>query len=125
LFCDKTCFVGHSIGATFIADYLAVNQMSFQKAIFVSGLYKALGNEDFDGINSSFFEHKATVTNFFRESKSITYAFYGDNDPYVPHDTLKEFAQMVKANTTVIPQGGHLNKAAGYETFDALLKVIS
>ncbi len=49
---------------------------------------------------------------------------YTDNDPYVPYEKEKEFADLVSDRRELIKGGGHLNAETGYVKFDELLKYL-
>lgn len=50
--------------------------------------------------------------------------FYSLNDPYVKPEAAKDFAKSIKAEEKVYKKAGHFNHAAGYDTFDEILKFL-
>ena len=50
--------------------------------------------------------------------------FYSDSDPYVSYDAEKDFADKIATKQIIIKNGGHLNKASGFEVFPQLLEYI-
>ena len=50
--------------------------------------------------------------------------FYTKNDPYVPYNIEKEFADTITNNQIIIENGGHLNSESGYTEFIELTKYI-
>ena len=51
--------------------------------------------------------------------------FAGDNDPYVPLSYTQEIADALSTELKVIPNGGHLNTAAGMQQFPLLLELLN
>ena len=124
VFDSNTILIGHSLGAVYILDILDRERKEpIKKAILVSGFLNALGNETFDTLNAPFIKENYNRNQIKQNAEEII-ILHGDNDPYVP---LSE-AQLLKNKTDwtleVIPNWGHLNKAAGYTTFEEILKYL-
>lgn len=49
---------------------------------------------------------------------------YSDNDPYVPFEAIKDFADKTSTKQELIVNGGHLNNEVGYNTFEEVLKYL-
>jgi predicted alpha/beta hydrolase family esterase len=49
---------------------------------------------------------------------------YGDNDPYVTQSALKQVADGLNAQPTIIPDGGHLNTETGFTKFPLLIDIL-
>ena len=122
-FDENTIFVGHSLGATFIANFIAKHKLKNKKTILISGLYRKIGVEEFVILNQSFFNFKDSLSQLKSYCDHIL-AIYSDNDPYLSIDTLREFADLCQSEIIVIPNGGHFNQPAGYIKFPELLRLI-
>lgn len=114
-----TVLVGHSLGATFICDLLERTKEPVHGAFFVSGFVGILGNPKFDEPNRSFVT-KDYDWRQIRKRKGAAFAYYGDDDPYVPQEKLKEFAEALDVKPRVIKKGGHLNESVGFVKFEGL-----
>lgn len=55
--------------------------------------------------------------------KDIT-CYYSDNDPYVPYNVEKQFADTVANKQIVIKYGGHINSESGFDKFEEILSQI-
>ena len=90
--------------------------------MFVCGLNNHLGiSEDYDAVNKSMFTDNLTDIKQYCDN---IVCFYTDNDPYVPYDVEKAFANSVTEKQILIKGGGHLNSESGYTEFKELLKYI-
>jgi predicted alpha/beta hydrolase family esterase len=111
--------VGHSLGVAFIFDLLERSIDPVRASFFVSGFVGELGDPQFDNVNRSFvcrdFDWKK-----IRSNMGKAFLYHGDTDPYVPLEKCKELSKRLQVKPNLIKNGGHLNAAAGYETFDAL-----
>ena len=52
---------------------------------------------------------------------SKVHVLIGDNDPYVPQETLTSLADLLGVHPEIIKDGGHLNIDSGFSTFPQLL----
>lgn len=50
--------------------------------------------------------------------------YYSENDPYVPYEYEKDFADTIATEQIMIKGGQHLNSEAGYTEFEELLEHI-
>jgi uncharacterized protein len=111
--------VGHSLGALFMCDLLERSQKPIRASFFASGFSSLLGNPEFDVPNATFvrsdFDWKR-----IRKNGGKMFAYFGDNDPYVPKKASEEFASKLGVHPKVISGGGHLNDSAGFKKFDVL-----
>lgn len=110
--------VGHSLGVVTALDF--IEQSPVKALISVSGFAFDYGAE----MNGYFLKEK--TVDFSRVNNNLHKAFviYGDNDPYVPQAILKSLASDLKVKPEIIPNGGHLNTDADYNTFPRLLEII-
>jgi len=124
-FVDKdTVFIAHSIGSTFVAKYVIRNNIKIKGLISVSGFNNFLsGMEEFDNMNKSFFLDNRELSKF-KEYVDFIHCFISENDPHLPIDKLKEFADKIGGELHIISNGGHFNTAAGYVKFDDVYDII-
>ena len=119
---ETTTFFAHSIAPVFICKFLIGNRVKVKKLVFVCGLNNHLGiSEDYDAVNKSMFTDNLTDIKQYCDN---IVCFYTDNDPYVPYDVEKAFANSVTEKQILIKGGGHLNSESGYTEFKELLKYI-
>jgi len=119
---DKnTIFIGHSLGPAFILTLLEKHKI--KSAFFVSGFIGLLNNPTFDEINETFTTKEFNWKKIKENCKEFN-CFHSDNDPYVPLEKAKAFADLLNTKLMIIPQAGHFNKNSGYNTFPELLNEI-
>ena len=117
----QTTIIAHSIAPVFVCKYLIARKQKVAKLIFVCGFNNYLGiNEEFDTVNRPMFtDNLSAIKNYCND---IT-CFYSSNDPYVPLNIEKEFADTITSRQIVIDGGGHLNAESGYIKFEELLNL--
>ena len=90
------------------------------------------------GFNNYFSEdeddfHKKVNKSFYMEDEELIkirnlcdeiICIYGDNDPFIPQNIFHDLVLKLNAKEVIIKNGGHLNKNAGYEKFEEILKYI-
>lgn len=120
---ENTTFIAHSIGPIFIIKYLITRKIKVKKLILVCGFNNYLGiNDDYDTVNKTMYlDNIADI----KQCCNDIICLYTDNDPYVNIKTEASFATEVGTTIKVISQGGHLNKEAGYDRFEEILKYIN
>lgn len=69
---------------------------------------------------SMYFENLEDVKNC---SKEII-CFYSNNDPYVKYEAEKEFADIIATEQILMPNAGHINAEAGYDTFEEIVSYL-
>lgn len=120
---ERTCIIGHSIGATFLLRYLERRGDPIGCAVFVAGVTGAIGIPEYDELNRSFVAGEYEWSTIKRNAGRIV-CLAGDKDPYVPSEQQREMAEKLGVDLSVIRGGGHLNAESGYYSFDALLEVL-
>jgi predicted alpha/beta hydrolase family esterase len=112
--------VGHSLGVPTALDLIESEKKKVEALISVSGFSKDYGAK----LNSYFLRERDI--DFKAVNKLIGKAFvlYGDDDPYVPQEILKDLADNLRVEPIVIKAGGHLNTNSGYEKFSLLLELV-
>ena len=119
---ENTTIIAHSIAPIFVCKYLITNKIKVKKLIFVCGFNNYLGiDSDFDAVNKPMF-----IDNFKDVKKYCNniICYYSDNDPYVPFDKEKDFADNVSNKQIIIKNGGHINSETGYNEFNEILRSI-
>lgn len=119
---EKTSIIAHSLGPSFVINYLLDNNKKINNLYFVAPFYGLINIKDFDDVNCTFFKYKS-----LNEAKKLfnkAFCFVSDNDPYVPQNMSIDFSNQLSAKINTISNGGHFNKNAGYTEFYELLKVI-
>lgn len=117
---EKTIFIGHSLGATFILHLL--QKYKIQAAFLVAGFISKLNNE-FDQLNKTFTDTKfnwpkiQAICPYFK-------IYHADNDPYIKLEKGQQLATKLNTKLTIVKNAGHFNAAAGYDKFNLLLKDI-
>ncbi len=119
---ENTTIIAHSIAPVFICKFLCRNSVKIKKLISVCSFNDYFsGNETFDNVNKSMFsDNYSRVKSYCKE----IVCFYSDNDPYIPYDKLKEFADMIANQQVLVKGAGHINTSSGYTKFEELLKYI-
>lgn len=119
---QDTTIIAHSIAPIFVCKYLITRKLKVKKLIFVCGFNGHLGiDKDYDAVNEPMF-----IDNYkdVRKYCNDIVCFYSDNDPYVPFEIEKEFADTVSNEQHIIKNGGHINAETGYTKFEEILKVL-
>lgn len=120
---DKdTTIIAHSIAPVFVCKYLIQNQIKVKKLIFVCGFNDFLGiDADYNAVNEPMY-----LTNLEDVKKYCNniVCFYSDNDPYVPYNVEKQFADTIANKQVVIKNGGHINSESGFDKFEEILDQI-
>ena len=119
---EGTVLIGHSLGAAFILNYLEKTSKKIKAAVLVAGFHKLLGIE-YDEINK-IFVGKQFNWEKIKNSCNKFFVFASDNDEYIPFEITEELTKNLNAEFIMVPDGGHLNKKAGYDTFPLLLECI-
>lgn len=119
---ENTILFAHSIAPIFVCKFLVERKIKVKRLVLVCGFNHFLaGDLDFDTVNETmYFDSLSDVRKYCQD----IVCFYSDNDPYVPFEKEKEFADTVADSQIVIPGGGHLNAESGYREFSDLLKYV-
>lgn len=119
---ENTTIIAHSIAPIFVCKYLITNKIKVKKLIFVCGFNNYLGiNEEYDAVNKSMFiDNYKDVKNYCND----IVCYYSDNDPYLPFEVEKQFADDISNKQIVISGGGHINSESGYTSFEKILEEI-
>lgn len=112
--------VGHSLGVISALDFIEQSIVPVKALISVSGFSADYGAEQY----SAFLRQKNLDFARIRANLGQSVVIYGDDDPYVPVEALRQLAQDLAVKPIVIADGGHLNTERGYTTFPLLLDII-
>jgi len=114
---EKLCFVGHSLGPLFILHAVSRFHIQLDSAIFVSPFLTMLKRSwQIDNANASFYKSDFDF-HVLKKLIPISYAIYSEDDPYVPIEYPRKFAQQMGSSVIESKNGGHFNGEAGYTTF--------
>jgi predicted alpha/beta hydrolase family esterase len=117
---SELTIIGHSLGVPTALDLIETEEKKLKRLISVSGFYEDYGSE----LNSFFMVKRKVdmekVNNLINEKIVI----YGNDDPYVPQETLKNLADAFEVEPVIIKNGGHVNTASGYDELPLLFVYI-
>ncbi|MBU1953597.1 alpha/beta hydrolase [Patescibacteria group bacterium] len=116
----ETIMVGHSLGVPFVLNVLEKHPL--KAAFLVSGFTGKAGNEFDESMKT--FAQKPFDWDLIKQNCPHFEIFHSDNDPYIKLEKAQELADHLNVKINLIKGGGHLNVAAGYKSFDLLLKKI-
>ena len=100
---QNTTIIAHSIAPIFVCKYLITRRLKVKKLIFVCGFNGHSGiSPEYDAVNEPMF-----IDNYkdVRKYCNDIVCFYSDNDPYVPFDVEKEFADTISNEQHIIKNG--------------------
>lgn len=117
----KLILVAHSMGVPAALEVIQHLKEKIAGFISVGGFYTDYGAD----LNSYFMSECRIDISKTKKNINKSFVIYGDDDPYVPQQTLKELADSLGVKPIVIKKGGHLNTDAGYTEFPLLLELIS
>ena len=119
---EETTFITHSLGGIFIMKFLIENNIKIKKIITVGGFNNIKYDED-NSLYDSFYMSDSELLRISNLCSQII-CFYSDNDPYVPIENAKHFADIVKGEKVLIKGAGHFNEKYGYKEFKEIIKYI-
>lgn len=126
MFNEETILIGHSTGSICALKYILESEVKIDKLILISGFNNFLAPQEDDihnKVNPTYYVKDEEIINIKNYANKII-CIYGDNDPYIPQEVFHNFAKSIDAQEIIIKGGGHLNSAAGYTTFEELLKLL-
>ena len=112
--------IGHSCGGTFLLHILQERAVQPQQTFFVGAPIDEIKPEPFGKYTKTFV---AAPFDWARIASRMGQALvvHGDDDPHVALSQGEKLAQSLDAPLEIVSGGGHLNEAAGYTAFPALL----
>lgn len=120
---NNSILIGHSLGVSFILNFLEKNNKKIKAAFFVGGSIGKLNNPNFDNRNKTFTQ-KEFDWKKIKENCSEFFIYNSDDDPYVPLEKGKELSKYLNSKLISVKGAGHFNTKAGYTEFPLLLKDI-
>lgn len=105
---EKMCFIGHSLGPVFILHVVERFNLQLDSAIFVSPFFKTLPQWEFNAVNKTFYKSDFDFHDL-KQRIPVSYVLYSDNDPYVPVEQQKEFAEKLDSSLVHVSQAEHMN----------------
>lgn len=119
----ETVLIGHSCGAVFLVHYLLKHRIKVKGLITISGYNNFIsGFEQMDKLNESFYLPEIKKNSDYFPKK--IFALYGDDDPNIPQNILKQFAHDIGANAVCVQKAGHFNASAGYTECPIILDLL-
>lgn len=118
----ESVLIGHSLGATFILNYLEKTSKNIKAAFLVACFHKLLGSP-YDKLNRTFVDKQFNWEKI-KNSCNKFFVFASDNDEYIPLEVGQELTKNLNAELNIVHDGGHLNKEAGYDKFPELLDIL-
>jgi serine hydrolase len=112
--------IGHSLGAVFALRLVEDLIEPIRAAFLVSAFAGPISFAPYSGMISSFFASEFDWMQISKMSRAW-HLYHADNDPIVPLSLGLAVARNLNVTMSLIPGGGHLNLAAGFVRFDALL----
>lgn len=117
---SKLIIVAHSLSVASALDYIEQASTKVHGLLSVSGFCEDYGAE----LNSYFMKEKDIQFSAVHKHLSNAHVLFGDNDPYVPQETLISLSVWLDVQPEIIKEGGHLNTDSGFSTFPRLLEII-
>ncbi len=121
--CSDTIFVGHSLGGSLAMHILERLSTPIAKTLLVASVSGETGST-VDPYILSF-----TITDYdwenIRKHGGKISIIHSNNDPYILLEQAKDLARELQTTVSIIYGGGHLNEAAGFRNFPALLNLIT
>ena len=117
---SKLIIVAHSLSVASALDFIEQADAKVLGLISVSGFCEDYGAE----LNSYFMKEKDIQFSEVNKHLANAHVLFGDNDPYVPQETLTSLGEWLGVQPEIIKEGGHLNTDSGFSTFPRLLEII-
>jgi len=117
--------VAHSSAAPFMVRYIAMSGLELSSFITVSGFTKfTSGDADFDNINAAIDVQDDEDFKQVQRQVRRRHSFYADNDPFLPLNSLTDFADKLASEHSLVRGAGHFNASSGYTEFSELVSVL-
>lgn len=112
--------IGHSLGVVSALDFIEQSDKKVHGLISISGFAADYGAD----MNGYFMRQKELYFSAVNDHLAKAFILYGDNDPYVPQETLENLAALLDVTPKIITEGGHLNIASEYSEFSLLMDLV-
>ena len=117
---SELTIVAHSLSVATALDLIVKKDKRLGCLVSISGF----GRDYRDNLNNYFMIEREIDFKKVKQLIGRVYVIYGDDDPYVPQDILKDLADELGVVPVIIANGGHLNTDSGYSEFPLLLKLL-
>ena len=104
---ETTTFITHSLGGIFVVKFCILNNIRINKLITIAGFNNVKFEKDLE-IYNSFYELDEILSNFQMLCEK-RYCIYSNDDPYVPKERAKEFAEAISGTQVEIKDKGHFS----------------
>jgi predicted alpha/beta hydrolase family esterase len=122
---QSSTVVAHSSAAPFAVRYIGTSGVELAGLVTVSGFsHFTSGNEAFDEINAAIDVQDTTDFKRTQGQVSSRTSFYADNDPFLPLDVLRHFADALGSEHRLVSGAGHFNADSGYSAFEELVSLL-
>ena len=108
------------MGVAFLLSVIEGLEKPAKAAFFAAGFASPLNNPEFDELTRTFVEKKFGWSKIRRNCGKF-YVINSDDDPYVPLGKGREIARNLKTELIILKGAGHMNREAGFTTFEFLL----
>ena len=122
LLTEDSILIGHSLGAAFALRVLEDLPHAVRSCFLVAAVHGTMQNQ-FDPLMTTFTEGEFDWE-LLKTKAQEYYILHADNDPFIALPLAEELARNLDTPLTLIPSGGHLNAAAGYNEFPLLLGML-
>lgn len=120
---EELCFIGHSLGCSFILHAIDGYNLKLDSAIFVSPFLSKLNKDwQFDLVNKSFYKSDFDFRKL-RKLIPVSYVLYSDNDPYVEKYQSIGFAKRLNSSLLMVKRAGHMNSEVNLNEFPLILEL--
>jgi uncharacterized protein len=120
---EDSILIGHSLGASFILNVLALWVVNPRAVFLISGFVDLLGDSSFDDVNKTFVEEELDWEKIKRSCEHF-YLIYSNNDPYVPIEKVEKIARNLDTEIIFVKGGGHFQTQSGFKEFPLLLEKV-
>lgn len=117
---SELIIIGHSLGVVTALDLIQNLKKKIHSFISVSGFAIDYGA----ALNSYFLKEKDTDVKKIKKLIGNSHVVYGNDDPYVPQEVLKDLATKLGVKPIIVKKGGHINTTSGYTKLPLLLDLL-
>jgi predicted alpha/beta hydrolase family esterase len=112
-FDNETILIGHGTGGLFALKLVQETLHPIQGLFLIASYAEPIGNIGYDRINKSFYE-KPFDWSKIKKNVGTVRVFAGEGDPFVSESISNNLGKNLNEEVEIIPDGGHLGKAAGF-----------